>query len=185
VEIRSGKGAIVKEVNDEPLRNFFMRVLGTHDPDALIDLLEVRKVLEEKSAAEAALRRTDDDLARLENLLEEMKRRLEDYESYSRLDVEFHVRLAECSKNSFLLFLTSSIRDSLVRVIEELRIKRYQSELPVIQGFHDRIFAAVSAGDAAAAREEMARHFDHVLSRIRRAVAGRLDADGNGEESGQ
>ena len=135
VEIQSGKGAIVQEINDTVLRSFFKRLLSKDDPEALIDLLEVRKVLEVKSAEDAAERCSPEELAQLRNILDQMRAQTNNYDAYSRLDVEFHVRLAEFSRNSFLLYLTSSIRDSLVEVINELQIRQYQPELPTIQTY--------------------------------------------------
>lgn len=171
VETRNGKGAVVQEINDRPLRTFFRRALGTHNPNLLLDLLEVRKVLEAKSAAEAAANRSPAELERLRVLIEAMEANLHDYDAYSRLDIEFHIRVAECSKNSFLAYLTTSIRDSLLGVINELRIKHYQSDLPEIHTFHERVFEAVENQDSVLARTEMDKHFDHVLSRIRYALA--------------
>lgn len=169
VEIVSGKGAFVREINDEPLKVFFRRALSA-DPEALIDLLEVRKVLEAKSAALAAQKRTTEDVARLKSVLDQMAANIENFTEYSRLDVQFHIELANISRNSFLYHLTNSIRDSLLVIISELRLKRFQAELPVIQELHDDIYAAVASGDPERAVQATNVHFDDVIDRIKNYV---------------
>ena len=170
VEVQSGKGAFVQEPNDSLLRSFFKRLLGKEDPTALVDLLEVRKVLEAKSAREAAMRLSDEELAQLRELLDEMRESMDSYDAYSRLDVEFHIKLASYSNNSFLLFLVSSIRESLIELIGELQTNRYQPELPTIQEFHERIFEALAAHTPDGAEREMNRHFEEVLAHVREAI---------------
>ncbi|NBC28388.1 MAG: FCD domain-containing protein [Spirochaetes bacterium] len=170
VEIRSGRSALVQEPNDSLLRSFFRRMLIKQDPTALVDLLEVRQVLEAKSAREAAVRLSDEELAQLRKLLDEMRANMDSYDAYSRLDVEFHIRLAEYSRNSFLLFLVSSIRESLIELIGELQTNHYQPQRSTIQEFHERIFEALAGRSPDGAEREMNRHFDEILARVREAI---------------
>src|SRR5687768_1536258 len=68
ITIANGKGAIVRPMTSEPLRDFFQRALRNRHATA-VELLEVRKGIEVQSAALAAKRRTPAELAELQSIL--------------------------------------------------------------------------------------------------------------------
>ncbi|MFW6247811.1 MAG: FadR/GntR family transcriptional regulator [bacterium] len=166
----AGRGAVVQELNERPLALFFDRLLRSLEPAALLDLLAVRRQLESMGTALAAEKSDGEQLAQLRALLERMGDAINDFETFRDLDVEFHILLARCSKNEFLYYLTVSIRDSLAKVIDQLRSHDYQSSLDQLHRYHARIVDAIEAGDPQAARRAMEEHFDHVIGRIETAV---------------
>ena len=165
IEVKNGKRAVVLDVNDEPLRIFFTRVLNTY-PESLLDLLEVRKALETKSAELAAKRATEEDIARLKSVLDEMAANVNKSEVYSELDIYFHIELARCSRNSYLFHLVNSIRNMLVDVVKELQMVPSPVNLSETQRLHKKVFEAVAKGDPDEAVRAMAYHFDDVVHRI-------------------
>jgi GntR family transcriptional repressor for pyruvate dehydrogenase complex len=171
IEVTSGKGATVRDINDEPLKIFFERVLST-DPEALLDLLEIRSVLETKSAELAARRCTPEDIARLKTIIDDMADNLDNPDLHSELDISFHIELARYSGNSFLLHMISSIRNMLVALAKELQMKPVQAEPVATQRLHQDIFEAVAKGDSEEAKRAMMTHYDKIIDRI---VAARED----------
>jgi GntR family transcriptional repressor for pyruvate dehydrogenase complex len=165
IEVTSGKGATVREINDEPLKIFFERVLSTN-PESLLDLLEIRSVLETKSAELAARRCTPEDIARLKTVIDEMADNLDNPDVHSELDICFHIELARCSGNSFLLHMVSSIRNMLVSVAKKLQMKPIQVVPAATQQLHQDIFEAVAKGDPEEAMRTMMAHYDNIIARI-------------------
>ena len=165
IEIKNGKRARVLDVNDEPLRVFFSRILNTH-PDSLLDLLEIRKVLEAKSAEYAAKRATEEDIQRLRGVIGEMNNYIDDPEYFPNWDIRFHIELARCSHNLYLYHLVNSIRHMLVEIVNELQTRPFQVTPSKSLQLHQDVLDAVVAGDAEGARQAMDRHFENVIERI-------------------
>lgn len=166
IRIINGKGAIVEEINEKPLKIFFKRVLSS-TPETWTELMDVRKTLEAKSACLAAQNRTDEELSILSSIVEQMNKNKDNLTKYSKLDIKFHIELVVCSRNTFLYFLINTIRDSLVVIMKELRLDLDPSQLPLIQEFHEKILNAVKEQDGDEAERMMNIHFDNVIQRIK------------------
>src|SRR5690606_2274064 len=111
----SGKGAIIRPMDDRLLRLFFQRAIDIGD-GTLKELVEIRKPLEVQSAMLAAQRRTPQDLAQLKGVLAAMCEHLDDLEHYAELDITFHLHIASASRNQMLYHLIRSTQTLLQSV---------------------------------------------------------------------
>ena len=123
----------------------------------LEDVSEARLILETELAAMAAKRLEASDLEKLEEILQEMKRCVDDDGGeYAALDVEFHLAIAKSSKNQLLYELLVPIRN----VLQEFIAK--SQALPGIKQnahkHHARIVAALKECNPEKARREMRAH---------------------------
>jgi GntR family transcriptional repressor for pyruvate dehydrogenase complex len=163
VTVVNGKGAMVKPITGEVLAAFFARA-ARNRREAILEVLEVREGIEAQSASLAAGRRTLDDVAKLQQLVDRMGEHLADKAVYSELDIELHLAIAGASGNTMLYHLIESIRGALE---ESIRTRRYLEATPTVtehtQQLHEAIVAAIAGGDARGAREAMARHFDEAI----------------------
>lgn len=165
-EVVNGKGVIVRAVDQEQLGLYFRRMVALEDT-ATLDLMELRKGLEGQSAALAAVRRTPEDLQRISDVLERMGACIGEFDSYSDLDVEFHVLLAEASKNRVLAHLISSVRDALRQAVRKgLEQRAGRAELEEVQRLHAAVLERVKLSDAAGARQAMDNHFDAAVTAL-------------------
>lgn len=163
VEVANGKGTTVKAMTSEPLSHFFRRTVRMNS-EALIELLEVRRGLEVQSAMLAASRRTADDLAALARVVQTMRRQLNDPEAYTDLDTELHLLIARASGNATMYHLIESIREPLQDTIREgLRRRNPGQQFERVQVMHEDLLAALEQGDAVAAAQAMAVHFDETV----------------------
>ena len=163
IEVVSGKGAIVRPVDDSLLRIFFQRAIevgqGTH-----IELMEIRRPLEVQSAVLAAQRRTPAEAESILATVAAMAHQLDKLESYAELDVEFHLLVAKAAHNQLLYHLISSIR-ALLRdvVLAGLQRRERREQLERIQAVHETIAHAIAESNPDTAGEAMAVHFDEAL----------------------
>ncbi len=108
------EGAFIKTTKEnllkEPL-NFYLSI----EKIDFMDLLEVRKLLEIENVQLAAIRATSTDIKMLKNLNNKMIESKDDWESYVKYDVGFHILIAEITKNSIMLDIFNSIRERLYR----------------------------------------------------------------------
>jgi GntR family transcriptional repressor for pyruvate dehydrogenase complex len=160
VEVVSGKGAVVKPVDSQPLRLFFQRSMQI-ESEAIIDLMELRKGLEVQCAVLAAQRRTPDELAQLADIVAGMRHDLRDPNAYVELDVAFHRLIASMTHNSMIYHLMRAIREAIKDTLHESRLRRLTDEqLDRVQVGHEAILASLEHGDVEEAERAMTAHFD-------------------------
>lgn len=164
VEIRRGLGMFVGEA---PLRvftpslSFRIRAGENGDVGSLRDLVEVRELLEVGLIGQVAGTLSTARLAALDALVRRMG---EDPEA----DRSFHALLYESAGNALVLQLIQLFWDVYHEV--EQTLGPPEDRVAEIEANHDRIVAALRAGDAAVAQDAMRRHFTDVKARISRAV---------------
>jgi GntR family transcriptional regulator, transcriptional repressor for pyruvate dehydrogenase complex len=162
VTVVNGRGAMVKALNGDVLAAFFQRA-ARNRREAFREVLEVRRGIEVECAALAARRRTPEQLARLEEIVGQMRACLHDQTALTELDVAFHWQIAQASGNDLFVHLIESLRVVLEDSIRKRPVSRAAvtaSLFEEVQRSHERIVAAIAAGDGATASEVMARHID-------------------------
>lgn len=163
IEIVNGKGALIRPIDSDPLRLFFQRAMQM-EYGTMLELMEVRKGLEVQSAMLAAQRRDAQDLEGIRRVLQAMREKQGNLEAYTRLDVDFHMRIASASHNTMMVSLVESIRDALRNTITAGLQSRGQSlQFENIQLAHEQLYETLVAGNVQAAMEAMSRHFDEAI----------------------
>ncbi|MEE2524594.1 FadR/GntR family transcriptional regulator [Pseudarthrobacter sp. J75] len=148
---KTGKGTFVvanKVANDLSLGQYSAR-----------DLTEARPHIEIPAAALAALRRSDEDLQELRDLAQAMLHET-DPESWVTLDSSFHVTIARASGNRVFSSVVADIRDALAHQSETLNMVADRQHASDIE--HQKILAAIEAGNPEAAAAAMADHLEAV-----------------------
>lgn len=171
VEIRQGRSTEVRPLDSEPLVHFFDYATRMGD-NGLRDLMELLRAIESDAAGLAAIRHTDDEMARLAVIMEEL-RRSQHEPIWSAAHWDFHVLILEASRNELALFLFTALRRV---IIAQKLFMRSQTHLRDAAKTYERqlaIFEAIKARDRAAASAAMRRHFDNALHRVERIMAER------------
>ena len=176
---RQGSGAFVAAL---PGEGSFRLDAGAGEPIAasqeLGDVFELRFLMETGAAELAALRRSDDDLVRIEQALWRMDDALASGVGAVDDDDAFHVAIAAATRNRqlerFQVFMGRQLSASRAPTWSPCGLA--QGRAHEAQGQHREIFEAIRAGDAAAARAAAARHLVCAAARLgldpRRWVAG-------------
>lgn len=163
VEARQGDGTYLRQQESSllPQAVEWGLLLGEH---TTIDLIEARAFIEVALAELAARRRSDEDLARLEELLGQMAKAAIPGAEFNEADLAFHLALAQASGNTVLFGTIASIR-TLLRVW----ITRVTAAAPNTKGFFDEhvpIFEAIRDSDPAAAAAAMRAHMESARARL-------------------
>jgi DNA-binding FadR family transcriptional regulator len=121
--------------------------------ELLASLFELRKVVEPEAAAFAAQRRTQQHLARMNEALWAMAHHTLQKKEGQLADLDFHAALLEAAGNVFLGSLTSSVNAAVAwtNIFKQRHGPLKRDPVPD----HRRVYDAVAAGDAAAARRAM------------------------------
>lgn len=164
VRVQARSGAFVQSVSFSPLVEAFSKALPrtlTGD-DNLLDLLEARRLIEADLVGIATARRRLADLVPLRAALQGMYSRDTDYETYVRLNTEFHLGLARVAGNQVLLIVLQHLLQLLRAILVERQpadwLNQSSTKRETDAREHEAIYAAVLAGDVDAARAAMLVH---------------------------
>lgn len=138
VEIKRGDGTyICSQVNP----SLFDKVVYSmiYDLSSSEELLELRQVLDEATLQLAMEKITPEEIARLQESIEQMKQACGsgDIEKMQKCDIEFHMMLIESCKNVFFVRIMKSVYNIFERsIVENVRTETVDSKAPV---YHQQI----------------------------------------------
>lgn len=162
LETRQGDGTYVTSLDSELLLAPMAFMVDLQSPEHRHDLHAVRRVLESEAAARAALRISDDDLAKAGAILDGVRSvvfasPVTDHEAVMSADIAFHRVIAKASDNGALAALVDALAD---RTLLARRTIGQQHEDQVRTAFHDHeaILAALASHDPDRARLLMSHH---------------------------
>jgi GntR family transcriptional repressor for pyruvate dehydrogenase complex len=176
LEVRERQGIFVRRLPLEELTGSLESLLAW-PKEMLPEMLEMRRVLELPAAELAALRRSEEDLRRMEECLEHMERlHLQDHREQGARDETdeaaqgslwntlFHTTLVQASGNRVLLRTYEGFSVVMGRITAHMR--RFHVREPsrrwshLIVEEHRRILLAIRNGDPETARKAMGTHLD-------------------------
>lgn len=175
LETRQGDGTYVTSLEPHMLLDVMSFAIELSHDRSVLQLLEVRRVLEPAATAMAATRITDEELADARARLEDL--RLDaSVEVLVDADLDFHRIIVNASGNPVLATLIESITSQTVRarqwraVTDEDVFKRMQRE-------HEAIYNALEDGDAELARAAATVHIAEVEAWLRHALLDEAPRD--------
>jgi GntR family transcriptional repressor for pyruvate dehydrogenase complex len=172
VKSTHGSGTRVEAPSSRQVTLGYQRLLSRPD-FRLEDLAEVRLPLETAIAGLAALKRTEEHLARLQETQQVLGNPDSTLAEQVQADMAFHGVLAEATRNPLFQTVLAPIQQLLIES-RQRTLGRYGAALA--HRHHARILAAVEAGDAAAAREAMREHLEANFQHLRQ-VGGVSNGD--------
>ena len=171
VEIRPGDGTYVKSATpaNEMVSNTMLVLEESESP---FEVMQARRILEEGIVKVAAAQATDEDVVRLEQVLERMQDAVEhgDLSRYFQANREFHLAIAAATQNAILQRLLKSLLISEEKKLWQESIQQYLTNpdhIKVYVGRHQRLLQAIKARDANLAVREMREHFSETAEEVR------------------
>jgi GntR family transcriptional repressor for pyruvate dehydrogenase complex len=162
---RPGGGTHVADVIGQLFTKPVTDLISMHRK-AATDYLEYRREIEAVAAEYAARRATSDDLALLDRIMARMDEahRTGSFDDEAEIDVEFHHAICECAHNIILLHTLRSCYRLLSEGVFQNRLLVFNvpGAREALLSQHRAIYAAVKAGDPAAARQAAMDHITHV-----------------------
>jgi GntR family transcriptional repressor for pyruvate dehydrogenase complex len=160
LDVRRGDGTYVTSLEPRLLLEAMSFVVDLHEDASVLELFEVRRILEPGAAALATRRVGEAEIAKLNSLLAEVHQdtSVEDLVAH---DIEFHGYIAELSGNSYLSSLLDHLSSSTLRA----RIWRGLTEQNAVArtlAEHQAIVDAMAAGDSELVRSCVTVHISGV-----------------------
>lgn len=180
IETRQGEGTFVREHHPmtlhEPISDFLL--INKED---IIDLLDVRKMLERGTVALAAKRRTEEDLFTMGRVLEQMGHDLHSDSFGEEADWAFHFAIAEASRNNIVISLMEELSSKIKSGLKASRLQMYVTPgMPErLLAEHRKIFHAIERQDVHEAEKSMVNHLVGVQEQL---IATNLVEEAKGED---
>jgi GntR family transcriptional regulator, transcriptional repressor for pyruvate dehydrogenase complex len=146
LDVRQGDGTYVSSLASDSLLDALNFIIEFHHDASVLELLEVRRILEPAASARAALRIRTDATAELEEILNRATAE-SPVEELVAADVQFHRAIALAAGNSVL----ASLIESLSGPTQRARVWRGMTQEGALQRTldeHRAIFDAIARHDA-------------------------------------
>lgn len=166
IESRQGSGTYVSDLSAERLIGALALTVGLMPFEGVLDMYELRRVLEGHAASQAAAHVTDADVTMLENMCQQM----EDagtFEESSEIDAQFHDAIAVLSGNSTAVQLLRVFR-ARSRVYQLFNLPNGDELRSRSDEAHRGIVNALAARDAGAAATAATGHVSQTEAWLRR-----------------
>jgi DNA-binding FadR family transcriptional regulator len=165
VDMRPGRGTIVIDGTSQAMRHSMGLMMKVGQAGNSVSLVELREIIEPEIAALAAVRATEEQIARMHEAVEIMDAHMHEVDAYIAADNEFHRALASGTQNILILTLI----DSIVDLLSEQRKLIFSTRGAPERGqlHHKHILESVSKHDAEAAREAMRDHLHQVREDVK------------------
>ncbi|MFC5386685.1 FadR/GntR family transcriptional regulator [Aquamicrobium segne] len=166
---QQGRGVFVSEA--PRVQGFTIPQEALRTLPETIALLELRLSVEVESAALCAERRSDEEAHAIRLSMEQVDAQHEDPTRINiHYDYDFHLKIAECSRNEFIHGFLAYLRPVIVprfqlgHIVASEHKENYYAR---IHSEHEAIVAGIERRDPQGAREAMRRHLHNSLERVR------------------
>ena len=154
VEIKHGDGVYLLRSSREIVPSLASEIVGSEVDHPMI--WEVREAIESHAAGLAAGRRTEADLAEMNDALVQMETSIADGGDGIEGDARFHRAIATAAHNPLLQQLVEQLSDAIDRT--SAASLTHPGRPPISLERHRAILAAIDAQDEVAAVEQMRQH---------------------------
>lgn len=160
LNVKQGEGTFVLDrVGDESLSQRLRRA-------DILEVYEVRRILEIEIAALAALHRTSEDLAAIETHLQQQKQytSLQQNDEYVESDLAFHAAIAAATHNAVLVDLYRTFAAALRKTL------RSELDDPAVAwqtDYHDKVYEAIKARDSQAAKQWTVEYLEQIVNIVK------------------
>ncbi len=168
LEVKQAKRTYVKSVTSGMIQDpLFLLIKG--DAQKIFDLAEVRKAMETWGAFHAAQRASEEDIQRLERIVEDMKVAVEEGRAWEKQDIDFHLAMAQATHNTLQIHMMSTIsgllREYMAAIFAGIFKDRHKAKTLFQQ--HCQILKAIKNRSPEKARDRTLKHLDYVESELK------------------
>lgn len=164
IEMRQGEGTFVKAYHPEEVVFSFPQAVLMNKKDVM-NLLEVRSMIEAGAAKSAAKNRTELDLRGMKAALKKMEEANGGEELGEAADLDFHLVIARAANNALLVNLLMNVSELMQATMKETRrIWLYSRQTTMAQLYEEHllIYQAILQQDEEKASRAMQHHLKNV-----------------------
>ena len=167
IEIQPRRKIVVKSIAGTVLHDPLTKVVEG-DLDMVIQLLEVRKILESWAASKASQLATDKEIEHLEEVYQELKKDFEMDQLGVDADARFHLAVYQAAQNTILSHIGSTLFDLLWQTQKVIRKTMFKEDINKqrLLEQHSAILQAIKERNPRKARAAILAHLDFAEKKI-------------------
>ena len=162
---KQGVGMMVVNESDRAALDMLQLMLKRNG-STMEELMDVRYVIEVRTAELAAINATPGDIREIEEHVFVMKNNIATQADYFKADIGFHLAIAKASHNSLFQFILHTIRPLIEEMIQETLKTGQRPEQSM--KYHEKIFEAIRQKDPESAVTAIKEHLQashHMLNK--------------------
>lgn len=167
IETRPGSGTYVTAIPESQVQGSTSAFGTISNSVAPLEILEARALFEPGVARLAAIRRSEDDIAAMQALIDRMAADLKIGRDGWEADWGFHQAMGAATQNASVQALAKGFQEQMEQPVWSLMRARNLGRVGRAHAYnadHERVLQAIKHGDADLAQRMMAEHIDHVIS---------------------
>lgn len=167
IEIQPRRKIVVKSITGKSMQDPLAQAIEG-DIDMVIQLLEVRKILESWAASRAAQRADKTHIMHLQEVFEELEKDFETDTLGVDADARFHLAIYEATGNTILCHIGFTIFDILwqsQKLTRETMFKEQENKRRLLEQHH-AIFSAIKERNPRKARSAILTHLNFAKKKI-------------------
>jgi GntR family transcriptional repressor for pyruvate dehydrogenase complex len=168
LETRQGDGIYVRQPDIQPIVRVFELSLRLGYGE-VGDFIEARQMIETETAARAAQKRSEEDLAVLHQSVDQMRKLTIRPAEAGEWDLAFHEAVARACRNFVIGYMAAAVH-GMTRKWIGTTFAMKGIDIPTIITEHEAVVDAIAARDNTRAREAMAYHLMQAAERLRSAL---------------
>lgn len=168
VDVKQGDGTYVTSLEPSFLLEALSFVVDIHEDSSVLDIFEVRRILESQATGLAATRARPEDIRALRAESAEVAAQSDNFELLVEHDVRFHQMISDLAGNEYLSSLISGLTSKTVRA----RVWRVITQENVVERTlreHDQIIDAIEAKNPNLAIAAATAHISGVEDWLKKA----------------
>ena len=157
ISIQKGKGIFVMPPSSDHVISSMKYYLFTNgNVDDPLTILEARLIIEPTIAEYAAIYHNESDLALMQTNFDEMKRNI-DKDRHGILDMEFHLLIAEATRNPIMPLILNPIHNLMPKIKSKVMVAVPDAKEAALI-WHQKVLSAIKSRDPKLAYETMKQH---------------------------
>jgi GntR family transcriptional regulator, transcriptional repressor for pyruvate dehydrogenase complex len=166
IESTHGKGSfIAREMSPSSLGDVFLPLFANQDMKGVIDFFEARMIIESEAVVLCAERRSEEDLKRLHNIVEESKSLIDDPLQFGEMDFQFHREISFVTGNVFIQRMMDCLNDYIKRYLLSIAVNPVNRK--GAYNTHLKIFEYIKKKETRKVREITRKHLSRSLNLLR------------------
>ncbi|MEM1486099.1 FadR/GntR family transcriptional regulator [Oscillospiraceae bacterium PP1C4] len=160
IKTKTGEGSFITEAELGSCMNTMIPMAYLRPKDTL-EVLEFRQVIEIETAGLAAKKATAQDVEALQNIYDEMLALKDNMEDFAQADLEFHLKIAEITKNNLIISTHNILKDILSVTMKDI-VGTLGYEIGIY--YHQQLLDSIAQNDAEKTKEIMREHVVQTLN---------------------
>jgi GntR family transcriptional repressor for pyruvate dehydrogenase complex len=168
LEVIQGRGTFLK-IDFQSVNLSALELSNVQTAASIIDLVEVREILECNAVKLAARRADSNDIRRISEVLARMKETVDDIKRFEEHDFDFHITLAEATRNQMIFEMMKLIVKKVHKPYDRFIHKTlFQPDKAVFTA--EQIVSSIASGEEEKAAGYMRDHLNLVTTELKRMV---------------